>query len=69
MTDMFDIHTDLFFGTAKFQVNTRVVVNGTGFARRFTIWRLGHSFVRSSQGGRPLAGTLYGVNRTRFAGM
>ena len=69
MTYMFDIHTNLLFGTAKLRVNTGVVINGTGFARWFTIWLLGHSFVRLSQGGRPLAGTPYGVNRTRFAGL
>ncbi len=33
MTYMFDIHTNLLFGTAKLQVNTGVVINGTGFAR------------------------------------
>jgi hypothetical protein len=32
MTYMFDIHTNLLFGTAKLHVNTRVVIDGTGFA-------------------------------------
>jgi len=33
MTYMFDIHTSFVFGTAELQVNTRLLVNGTGFAR------------------------------------
>lgn len=32
MTYMFDIHTNSSFETAKSQVNTRVVIDGTGFA-------------------------------------
>ena len=30
---MFDIHTNCAFGTAELPVDTRLVVNGTGFAR------------------------------------
>jgi len=33
MTNMFDIHTNFAFGTTEFPMDTRLLVNGTGFAR------------------------------------